>query len=103
MDLLLTHAYFLAEDRHELNLMKPYPPLGILYLSAYLKKKGFEIGIFDSTFNRMESFRQFVEAERPSVVGIYINLTTRPAALQMMRLCKLQGCRVIVGGPSPAN
>ena len=36
-DLLLTHGYFLAEDEKERQIMKPYPPLGLLYLSAFLK------------------------------------------------------------------
>jgi anaerobic magnesium-protoporphyrin IX monomethyl ester cyclase len=34
MDLLLTHGYFLYEDPKELQIMKPYAPLGILYLSS---------------------------------------------------------------------
>ena len=37
MDLLLTHGYFLAQDPKELEIMKPYPPLGLLYLSSYLR------------------------------------------------------------------
>src|SRR6185295_11195914 len=37
MDLLLTHGYFLAEDAQERRIMKPYPPLGLLYLSSHLK------------------------------------------------------------------
>jgi len=34
MDLLLAHGYFLAEDPHERGVMKPYPTLGLLYISA---------------------------------------------------------------------
>ncbi len=30
--------------------MRPYPTLGLLYLSAYLRRAGFEVDIFDSTF-----------------------------------------------------
>ncbi len=41
MRLLLTHAYFLSEDPKERQIMKPYAPLGILYLSSYLRGKGF--------------------------------------------------------------
>jgi hypothetical protein len=36
-DLLLTHAYFLEEDEKERQIMKPYPTLGLLCLSAFLK------------------------------------------------------------------
>ena len=37
MDLLLTHGYFLSEDPKELQIMKPYVPLGILYLTSHLR------------------------------------------------------------------
>ena len=40
MDVLLAHGYYLSEDPHERKIMKPHPPLGILYLSAYLKRRG---------------------------------------------------------------
>ena len=40
MDLLLTHGYFLREDPKELQIMKPYAPLGLLYLSSFLRARG---------------------------------------------------------------
>jgi hypothetical protein len=49
-DLLLTHGYFLAEDEKERQIMKPYPPLGLLYLTAFLKTRGYSVEIFVSTF-----------------------------------------------------
>ena len=49
-DLLLTHGYFLWEDDKEREIMQPYPPLGLLYVSAYLRRAGFAVEIFDSTF-----------------------------------------------------
>ena len=50
MRLLLTHGYFLEEDAKEQQIMRPYPPLGILYLSAYLRSRGFQADVYDSTF-----------------------------------------------------
>ena len=40
-DILLTHGYFLWEDEKEQQIMKPYPTLGLLYTSAYLRRAGF--------------------------------------------------------------
>ena len=40
MDILLTHGYFLYEDPKELQIMKPYPPLGILYICSHLAQAG---------------------------------------------------------------
>src|SRR5258707_437669 len=43
MKVLLTHGYFLEEDAKEQRLMRPYPPLGILYLAAYLDEHGADV------------------------------------------------------------
>lgn len=101
MDILLAHGYFLYDDPHELKVMKPYPPLGILYLSSYLKAKGFGVSIFDSTFSSMGEFRALVERERPPVVGIYTNLMTKFNVLAMIKICNEAGATVVLGGPEP--
>lgn len=102
MDILLAHGYFLYEDPHEMKVMRPYPPLGILYISSYLKSKGFEVGVFDSTFASMTKFEAYLKAERPSIVGIYTNMMTKRNVLKMASLCKQHGATVILGGPDPA-
>jgi anaerobic magnesium-protoporphyrin IX monomethyl ester cyclase len=70
MDLLLTHGYFLAEDPKELAVMKPYAPLGILYLSSYLEKKGFGVEVYDATFGSREELFRILQDGPPSVLGI---------------------------------
>ncbi|MCS7312508.1 MAG: B12-binding domain-containing radical SAM protein [Acidobacteria bacterium] len=99
----MTHGYFLAEDPHERAVMKPYPPLGVLYISAYLKAREFDVAVFDTTFRRWEDFVTYVRQTRPPVAGIYCNLLTRPTVLRMVRLCKELGATVVLGGPEPAN
>jgi len=79
--------------------MKPYPPLGILYISAYLKSKGFGVEVFDSTFRSKVEFRAYLAAHRPPVVGIYVNLMTKLHALELIKECKAHGATVVVGGP----
>ena len=38
-DLLLTHGYFMADDPKEMQIRKPYVPLGIaLYLLAFTEQ-----------------------------------------------------------------
>lgn len=99
MDLLLTHAYFLYDDPHEQQVMKPYPPLGILFISSYLKSKGFAIDVFDTTFSSMTDFEAYIADKRPSVVGIYVNMMTKRNALRMMQICQQHDATVILGGP----
>jgi radical SAM superfamily enzyme YgiQ (UPF0313 family) len=101
MDILLAHGWFINNDPHELKVMKPYPPLGILYLSAYLKQKGFGVGVFDSTFSSLPAFEDVLRQEKPSVVGIYTTLMTKQAVLKMIRISKQYGAWVILGGPEP--
>jgi radical SAM superfamily enzyme YgiQ (UPF0313 family) len=103
MDILLTHGYYLYEDPHELQVMRPYPPLGILYISSHLKAQGFDVKVFDTTFSSPDAFSQYVERERPSVVGVYTNMMTRRNVLESIRVCKQNGATVILGGPEPTN
>lgn len=103
MDILLTHAYFLAEDAHERRIMKPYAPLGILYLASHLKARGFATGVYDATFGSLAEFGALVARERPAVVGIGVNLMTRRNALAMAREARAAGARVVLGGPEPIN
>jgi radical SAM superfamily enzyme YgiQ (UPF0313 family) len=103
MDILLAHGYFLSEDAHERRVMKPYPTLGLLYLSAYLKSRGFSVGVFDSTFKSLDEFKSYALAERPPVVGLYANLMTKFNVLKMMAICREVGSKVVLGGPEPAS
>jgi radical SAM superfamily enzyme YgiQ (UPF0313 family) len=103
MDVLLTHAYFLYEDPHELAVMKPYPPLGLLYVNSHLKAHGVDSAIFDTTFARSSDLEAYLQKERPPVVGIYSNLMTRSRVLRVMAAARDAGSLVVVGGPDPAN
>ncbi len=75
--ILLTHGYFLSEDEKERQIMKPYPPLGLLYLSAYLKAHGHSVEVYDSTFGTRPELVGKIRDLRGGFVGIYTNLMTR--------------------------
>jgi radical SAM superfamily enzyme YgiQ (UPF0313 family) len=102
-DILLTHGYFLADDEKERQIMKPYPPLGLLYLSAYLKRCGFAVEVFDSTFSTHQVLNQKLADAPGGTVGIYSNLMTRGSVLAIIAAAKQSGWRVILGGPESAN
>ena len=101
MKVLLTHGYFLGEDAKEQRLMRPYPPLGILYLAAYLHERGIAAEVFDTTFSSRAALERHLEATRPEVVGIYTNLMTKRGVLGIVRFIRsrLGGTRVVLGGP----
>jgi radical SAM superfamily enzyme YgiQ (UPF0313 family) len=103
-DILLGHAYFLKYDIIERRVMKPYPPLGILYLSAYLKRAGFGVEVFDSTFRDFEDFEATVRSIKPRIVGLYANIITRDNVFRLARIAKANGVEfVIVGGPDASE
>lgn len=107
MRVLLTHAYFLKEDPRELQIMKPYVPLGILSISAYLELKQVVHEVFDSTFSDFEAFCKYLENYSPQVVGIYTNLMTKLNVLKIIRFIKshpsLSTTKIILGGPEVRN
>lgn len=102
-DLLLSHAYFLHEDEKEQAIMKPYPPLGLLYLSAYLKRAGFDVDVFDSTFAHRRALFTRLAATPGGVLGLYVNMMTRAPTLAILRRAEAHGWTVVLGGPEPAN
>ena len=101
--ILLTHGYFLMEDEKERQIMKPYPPLGLLYLSAYLKVQGYEVEVYDSTFGSREELLGRLRRSTGGVIGIYTNLITRRSVLEIAAVAKESGWSVILGGPESAN
>ncbi len=103
MELLLTHGYFLDEDPKELQIMKPYAPLGILYLSSHLRAKGFGVEVYDSTFGSRRELLGILDNETPSTIGIYGTLMTRRSVLDISEAAKMRGWKVILGGPEPAS
>ncbi len=83
--------------------MRPYVPLGLLYLSSHLRAKGFEVDIYDSTFGSREELASLLTSGKPGVLGIYGNLLTRASVLDLIARGQAAGWRVILGGPEPAN
>ncbi len=104
---LFTHGYFLEEDPKEKSIMRPYPPLGILYLSAYLESNGIENNVFDSTFSTFDLLKQYLLVEKPDIIGIYTNLMTKINVLKIIDFVKktdqLLRTKIILGGPEVKN
>ena len=103
MDLLLTHGYFLNEDPKELQIMKPYAPLGLLYLSSHLRARGFDVEVYDSTFGSKDELLRILSGGPPAARGIAGNLMTRRSVIVIARAARAAGWKVILGGPEPAS
>ena len=81
--------------------MRPYPPLGILYISGYLEDQGIQNEVYDTTFSSKKAFRTYLLTHRPRLMGIYVNLMTKLNVLETIRFVKenLPETVIILGGP----
>ena len=102
-DILLAHSHFLCDDPAERRIMKPYVPLGLLYLSSFLKQRGLRVEVFDGTFASPSAFEAALDDLRPRAVGISCNLGTKFSALRMITQAQQRGLFTILGGPEPAT
>ncbi|WP_113638701.1 B12-binding domain-containing radical SAM protein [Nubsella zeaxanthinifaciens] len=100
---VLTHGYFIDEDAAEQQIMKPYPPLGILYLSSFLEEQGIANEVFDSTFSSFNELSNYLISNSPLVLGIYVNLVTKLNVVKLLRFVNthqaLKKVKVVLGGP----
>jgi hypothetical protein len=68
--ILLTHGYFLEDDDlKEQEIMRPYVPLGILYISTFLESNSISNEVFDA--------RTFIRLGYPGEKGSDIRETIR--------------------------
>lgn len=90
---------FINPDSRFLINDKVFPALGLLYLSAYIKKFGFKnIKLID--LNGQNPLPSFIEAD---IVGIYANTPQFPNAIrivkQLRKINKITDALYIIGGP----
>lgn len=103
MSVLLTHGYYLSDDPKEQKIMKPYPPLGQLYLSSYLNEQGIENYLFDTTFYDKQQQLSFILEKQADIVAIYTNLMTKVEVIQLIKRLKTDAAygfpKIVLGGP----
>jgi anaerobic magnesium-protoporphyrin IX monomethyl ester cyclase len=101
MNVLLSHGYFLEDDAKEQTIMRPYPPLGILYISAFLEQHNVSNEVFDTTFSSKKKFLDYLLINKPPIIALYTNLMTKLNVLEIIRSAKhhLPSSKIILGGP----
>lgn len=103
MSILFTHGYFIKEDEKEQKIMRPYPPLGMLYVSAWLEQAGIDNEVFDTTFSTKKELRQYLLSNPPSIIALYTNLMTKVNIVETVKFIRatptLQDSVIVLGGP----
>ena len=86
-----------------MSLRLKLPPLGILYIAAYLEKSGLPVEILDANFSDAtpENAAQEAVKKSPDIVGITATAVTLKNALDIVESIKRANPDIItmVGGP----
>jgi anaerobic magnesium-protoporphyrin IX monomethyl ester cyclase len=86
-----------AQGRHWIM-----PSLGLMYLSASLRRAGYSVRHIDHTFLERSDVLAEIERLKPSVIGIYCMITMQDEALSLAQ--QVRGKAVtVVGGPYPSG
>ncbi|WP_367389528.1 radical SAM protein [Lewinella sp. LCG006] len=103
MKICFTHAYYMLEDEKEKKINKPYPPLGLLYLSAWLEQHGYDNEVYDTTFSSFREQQAYLLEQQPGIIAIYTNLMTKLGVIALIKFIRSQSSLanslVVLGGP----
>jgi anaerobic magnesium-protoporphyrin IX monomethyl ester cyclase len=78
------------------------PSLGLMYLSASLRRAGYKVRHIDHTFMERAGVLEEIERLKPSVIGIYCMITMQDEALSLAEQVRDKALTV-VGGPYPSG
>lgn len=101
LKILFTHGYFIKEDEKEQKIMKPYPPLGILYLSAWLDRFDVDNDVYDTTFSDLNTCEEYLNGNSYDIIALYTNLMTKLNVIRLVKYIKTtnKDTLIVLGGP----
>ena len=90
-----------TEDRFGLSGTNWVPPLGLVALSSYLKNSGYEIKIFDSMIEKLDTLEQKVLniSDEYTIAGFYTSFLNYQNVLTFAEKLKQKGVKIVIGGP----
>jgi anaerobic magnesium-protoporphyrin IX monomethyl ester cyclase len=83
------------------NSIFRFPPLGVGYVAASLKKHGVPVELVDCTFLSHEKAVEKVKRSNPQVIGIYSMFSMKKSSLELAREFEDYCDLLVVGGPLP--
>lgn len=87
------------------NSIFRFPPLGLGYIAAALRRRGVKVELVDCTFMNFRHAVERVKRAKPQIVGFYSMFSMKKTTLELARAIKnvgLDGCLFVVGGPLPS-
>ncbi len=83
------------------NSIFRFPPLGLGYAAASLKKRGVSVELVDCTFLSREEAVKKVRRSKPQIIGVYSMFSMKKSSLELARLLRNYCNLLVVGGPLP--
>ena len=96
----VTLVYPFFQPRKDNSIFR-FPPLGLGYVAAFLKKKGFDVELVDCTFLTLEKAIEKVRQSKPEIIGIYSMFSMKKTSLELATLLRKDCDLLVVGGPLP--
>ncbi len=83
------------------NSIFRFPPLGLGYLAANLKKHGITVELVDCTFLSRKQAIEKIKQSKPKIIGFYSMFSMKKTTLEMARIVRGDCEVLVVGGPLP--
>lgn len=82
------------------KIMGVVPPLGLLYVAAVLERANISVKVLDALIEEitMEETARRIKEYQPDLVGVAISSATIKQDLEIARICKEAGAKVLLGG-----
>src|SRR4030042_1978899 len=83
------------------NSIFRFPPLGVGYVAASLKKHGVPVELVDCTFLSHDEAVEKVKRSNPQIIGIYSMFSMKKSSLELAHVLKDACDLLVAGGPLP--
>ena len=83
------------------NSIFRFPPLGLGYVAAALKKSGFQVNLVDCTFLNKKETLEKIRNSQPNIIGFYSMFSMKKTTMELARTLKDDCDLMAVGGPLP--
>jgi radical SAM superfamily enzyme YgiQ (UPF0313 family) len=113
-DLLFGQSYYLRFDAKLLAASQPYPPLGTLYAASNMRRRGYQVALFDAMLAGSElEWDAALEQHQPHYAVLFEDnfnylskmclARMRQAAMSMIDMARKRGCVVILCGADASD
>jgi anaerobic magnesium-protoporphyrin IX monomethyl ester cyclase len=83
------------------NSIFRFPPLGLGYIAASLRRNGVQVELVDCTFLTREQAIAKVKRSKPQIIGFYSMFSMKKTTLELAALLRKDCELLVVGGPLP--